>query len=177
MTKQPCVTLFQYCFLQDLIHLWGLETLEDTWPSVTAVNVSVTQEVLGLNEVFLWPHLVNKVLWKMLVLDTFCALLHNSLTSALLATTRTTDQENYIVPSWDGVSLAPKGGTPRGVGSLPVWSGPEICHRDTSAQAPQSWIPKCPWTFWPAKQLLLWGRELPLLAWRPAKSSPESAAS
>lgn len=34
----------------DLIHLWGLETLEDTWPSV---NISVTQEVLSLNEVFL----------------------------------------------------------------------------------------------------------------------------
>lgn len=79
------MTLVQYCFLQDLIHLWGLETPEDTWPSVTAVNLSVTQEVLGLNEVFVWPHLVNKVLWKRktLVPDTFCALLHNSLTSAL----------------------------------------------------------------------------------------------
>lgn len=70
-----------------------METLEDTWPPVNPVNVSVTQEVLGLNEVFLWPHLVNKVPRRTLVSDTFCALLHNPLVSTLLATARTTDQD------------------------------------------------------------------------------------
>lgn len=72
-------------------------------------------------------------------------------------------------PGWS--FLAPKGGTPGGVGSLPVCSGPEIRHR-TLVHKPHSPELPTPLNFLTAKQLLLSGGELPLLAWRPAKSSP-----
>ena len=136
-----------------------------------AVNVFVTQEVLGLNEVFVWPNLVNKVLWKTLVPDTFCAPLHNSLTSALWATSRTTDQENYTVPTRDGVSWHPR------VGLLEAWwvhpcaaalrfTTGTLVHKPHSPELPT------PLNFLTTKQLLLSGGELPLLAWKPAKNSP-----